>query len=120
MKTLLTNKQRQVVTLIIRGDAEEAKRAGVDFVPIDLDRLLEVLPYRTTKQSMQFTIRALIRNGLIFKSVYENRRGRQRVCFTATELSRRILLSAQGLSDAYIDSYDPKLHPGLEEAIKAL
>lgn len=31
------------------------------------DELLEVLPYKTTKQSIQFSIRALIKKGLVEK-----------------------------------------------------
>jgi hypothetical protein len=120
MKTLLTTKQRQVVGLILQGDVEEAKRQESEFVAIDLDRLLELLPYKTTKQSMQFTIRALIKNGLIFKSLYENRRGRQRVCFVATDLARRILLESRGLSSHYIENYDPRINKDLEEIVKAL
>lgn len=34
---------------------------------LDLDELLEVLPYKTTKQSIQFSIRALIKKGLVEK-----------------------------------------------------
>lgn len=120
MKTLLTTKQRQVVSLIIQGDKEEAITAGTKFMPIDLDRLLETLPYRTTKQSMQFTIRALIKNGLVFKGTYENRRKRQRVTFVATDLAKRIILGERGLSDHYIENYDPAIHTDLEEITKSL
>ena len=34
---------------------------------LDLDELLEILPYRTTKQSIQFSLRALIKKGLVEK-----------------------------------------------------
>lgn len=120
MKTLLTTKQRQVVGQIIQGDTEEAGRLDEKFVAIDLDRLIEVLPYRTTKQSMQFTIRALIKNGLIFKANYENRRGRQRVCFVATDLAKQIILGMRGLSSHYIENYDPETMSDLEDITKVL
>lgn len=120
MKTLLTTKQRQVLTVILRGDREEAAKQGKDFVPVDLDQLLEWLPYRTTKQSMQFTIRALIKNGLIFKSTPEKRRGRQRVTYVGTELAKRILLGVNGVSDSIRIEDDPKAMADLEEVLKVL
>lgn len=88
MKTLLTIKQRQVLRVILDGDGhdEEGK-----FIAVDMDRLLELIPYKTTKQSMQFTIRTLIRNGLLHKGRFENRRGRQRITFVGTDLAYQIL-----------------------------
>ncbi|WP_411512025.1 hypothetical protein QM042_02020 [Escherichia coli] len=40
---------------------------------LDLDELLEVLPYKTTKQSMQFSIRALVKKGLVEKGMCRQR-----------------------------------------------
>lgn len=57
-----------------------------DGAPTDLDQVLERLSYETTKASLQFSIRALIKHGLIEKGGTEKRRGRQRVliCITAS------------------------------------
>lgn len=48
---------------------------------IDLDQLLETLSWTPTKQSLQFSIRALIAKKMIHKVGTEVRRGRKRVCF---------------------------------------
>ncbi|MBG2734590.1 hypothetical protein F1517_22125, partial [Klebsiella oxytoca] len=49
----LTDKQKDIIKTINLGH----ERGHL----LDLDELLEVLPYRTTKQSMQFSLRALIK-----------------------------------------------------------
>ncbi len=51
----------------------------------DLDELLDRISYKTTKQSMQFSIRSLIKGGLIEKKGTETRRGRSRVVLGFTE-----------------------------------
>ncbi|WP_441768002.1 hypothetical protein [Klebsiella pneumoniae] len=55
----LTDKQKDIIKTINLGH----ERGHL----LDLDELLEVLPYRTTKQSMQFSLRALIKKGLVEK-----------------------------------------------------
>lgn len=52
----------------------------------DLDEILERVRYQTTKQSLQFSIRALIGHGLIGKNGPEKRRGRMRQVIKITEL----------------------------------
>ncbi|EET8285652.1 hypothetical protein FC252_004884 [Escherichia coli] len=55
----LTNKQKDIIKTPNLG----YERGHL----LDLDELLEVLPYKTTKQSIQFSIRALIKKGLVEK-----------------------------------------------------
>ncbi|EFB2189036.1 hypothetical protein ABJ926_003994 [Escherichia coli] len=55
----LTNKQKDIIKTLNLG----YERGHL----LDLDELLEVLPYKTTKQSIQFSIRALIKRGLVEK-----------------------------------------------------
>ena len=55
----LTDKQKDVIKTLNLG----YERGHL----LDLDELLEVLPYKTTKQSIQFSIRALIKKGLVEK-----------------------------------------------------
>lgn len=76
----LTTKQIQILKTIRAG--APAPDGGVD--PIDLDLLLDNLPYVTTKESMQFSIRALVARGLIEKTAPTLRRGRKRVCYGLT------------------------------------
>ena len=52
----LTDKQKDIIKTLNLG----YERGHL----LDLDELLEVLPYKTTKQSIQFSIRALIKKGI--------------------------------------------------------
>lgn len=56
---MLTDKQKDIIKTLNLG----YERGHL----LDLDELLEVLPYKTTKQSIQFSIRALIKKGLVEK-----------------------------------------------------
>ncbi|EKI8939746.1 hypothetical protein PAF80_001979 [Escherichia coli] len=55
----LTDKQKDIIKTLNLG----YERGHL----LDLDELLEVLPYKTTKQSIQFSIRALIKKGVVEK-----------------------------------------------------
>jgi len=62
---------------------------------LDLDQLLEKLrgdyKWETTKPSLQFSIRSLVREGIIEKEAREKRRGRQRAVLKLTDLGMRVL-----------------------------
>lgn len=60
-------------------------RRNPDGSAVDLDQLIERLSYKPTKQSIQFSIRALIAHGLIQKDAPEKRRGRTRTLISLTE-----------------------------------
>ena len=64
--------QKQIELLRVIGTRNE------DGSAVDLDQILELLSYQTTKQSLQFSIRALIAPDLIKKDAPEKRRGRTR------------------------------------------
>jgi hypothetical protein len=70
MKDTLTTKQRQILTVICDGNGY----VGSEFQPVDMIELLDRIPYATTKDSMQFSIRALVGHALIVKE-YPVRRG---------------------------------------------
>lgn len=78
----LTDKQKDIIKTINLGH----ERGHL----LDLDELLEVLPYRTTKQSMQFSLRALIKKGLVEKHDCRPREdsGYQRQTLGLTTLGR--------------------------------
>lgn len=78
----LTTKQLELLKVI--GDANE------DGSPTDLDQLLERLTYKPSKQSIQFSIRALVNHGLIKKGDSEKRRGRVRAIIELTEMGRSV------------------------------
>lgn len=73
---MLSAKQWQIMDVIIR--------ANPDGTWVDFDQLLERLDYKPSKQSMQFSIRALLGRGLIEKKPTELRRNAQRRVFAPT------------------------------------
>jgi hypothetical protein len=79
----LTSKQIELLTVIAIGNGPSD--------PCDLDQILDRLKYETTKQSLQFSIRALIARGLILKLGPQKRRGRQRQVIEATALGRETI-----------------------------
>ena len=79
----LTHKQIELMRVIVAGNGDND--------PADLDEILERVRYATTKQSLQFSVRALIDHGLIEKRGTEKRRGRQRQVIAATKLGRGIM-----------------------------
>jgi DNA-binding PadR family transcriptional regulator len=86
-KMSLTVKQVELLTVIAKGNGAAAA---------DLDEILDRIRYETTKQSLQFSIRALIKHGFIEKRGTEKRRGRQRQMIAATDLG----LSMVGMKPA--------------------
>lgn len=83
----LTMKQYQILSVLCDGNGND--EAG-NFIAADLDELLERLAYRTTKDSIQFSIRPLVNNGFLTKS-YEKRRNARRVVLTPTKMCRQIM-----------------------------
>ena len=73
-----TPHQLKAMVALARLQAETGK-------PVDLDQLLENLPWKPSKESAQFVIRALVTKGFVEKVGRELRRGRTRVCLKATE-----------------------------------
>lgn len=74
----LTAKQIEQMKVITTGNADGS--------PVDLDQILERLSYKPSKQSYQFSLRALIKHGLVEKGPRETRRGRERQTITPTGL----------------------------------
>lgn len=97
---MLTKKQYQQMRVIVDGVPDYY---GIHEAP-DMDKLLEHLSYKTTKESMQFSIRALIKHGLIEKKM-EVRRGRKRVVFYPTEYGQSVMKGqGQDVPQSYVES----------------
>jgi hypothetical protein len=79
----LTKKQHELMSIIIRKNE--------DGTAVDLDQILAKLSYVTTKQSLQFSIRALIAKGLIVKQELEKRGSHARRTVVATELGLKVM-----------------------------
>lgn len=60
-------------------------------LPNDLDQILEKLEYKTTKQSLQFSIRSLVKKGLIVKCEQATREGKNRRPLALTQLGKEKL-----------------------------
>ncbi|KLU17138.1 MULTISPECIES: hypothetical protein [Xenorhabdus] len=80
----VTEKQKSIIRTVWIG----VERGN----PVDMDELLEMLPYKTSKQSMQFSIRALIKKGIVVKSGLRKRAtdGYNRVVYELTDLGRAV------------------------------
>lgn len=76
----LTQKQ---IELLLVVDAKNP-----DGTSTDLDQIIERLSYKPSKESIQFSIRAMINHGLIAKVGQENRRDRKRTIIAPTELGQ--------------------------------
>lgn len=83
---LLTSKQQSIMKQIIAGNDDDTA--------IDIDQLLERLDYKTTKESLQFSLRALIGHGLIRKAERELRRDRVRQTLVPTGLGKEVYAEA--------------------------
>lgn len=77
----------------------------------DLDQLLEKLTWMPSKESLQFTIRAMIQKEFILKMPHETRRNRNRVCFSVLKAGRAIFDPREPLPA--IDSFAESLIPGV-------
>src|SRR5690554_1562181 len=84
----LTKKQHQIMDVIMKGNVDED---NYTISWVDLDQLVERLPYKTSKDSIIFSIRALIAKGLVEKGARELRRGRVRGTLVPTDLAFDVL-----------------------------
>lgn len=70
MTILRAGKQTTILNTIVKGNPDGTFQ--------DLDQILEALPYDTTKSSIQFSLRALIKKGLVEKGELRFRDGQHR------------------------------------------
>lgn len=104
----LTAKQMSIMNVVVG--------ANPDGSHVDLDQILDRLDYTTTKQSLQFSLRALIAHGLIQKAGAENRRGRQRTLIRATGMGISLIL-AKPVSAALAVTPMPALDTDVETEV---
>ncbi len=99
-KHIITTKQWQILTVVC--DANGKDENG-NLIPVDMDELLSRLAYRTSKESMHFSLRPLLKKGYITKD-YEKRRGARRMVLVPTRLAMQVM--GYGDSPAYIEDLD--------------
>jgi len=73
----MTPKQRSVLSVICNKNPADGKH-------VDMQQLLELLDYPSSRDAVQFVIRSLVKKKLIVKLPHEFRRGKKRVVFAAT------------------------------------
>lgn len=74
---ILTNKQENVLTVIVKGNGDGSF--------CDLDEIIQRVFYATNKQSIQFIIRNLVGKRMIEKKETQKRRSRRRVILCPTK-----------------------------------
>lgn len=104
-KMSLTVKQVELLTVIAAGNGSNPDKVGA-ILPADLDEILDRIRYETTKQSLQFSIRALIKHGFIEKVGLEKRRGRMRVVIKATNLGLAMVGKSPASAASFIETDD--------------
>lgn len=97
-----TGKQMAIMKVLVVGNGWE----NGEFIPCDLNQLLERLEYRTTKASIQFSIRKLIKRGMIVKGDIVMRRGMHMRVLFPTKAARERFASKL---NSYIESEDVDL-----------
>lgn len=95
----LTGKQIALLKIIIEGNRDK----DGNFSPVDLDQIIERVFYHPTKFSLQFSIRKLIKKGMIYKGDLEQRRDRKRVVILPTKEAIDIFTSKMK-EESYIGS----------------
>jgi len=92
----LTVKQIELLSVINAGNPDGSV--------CDLDQVIERINYETTKASIQFSIRALVKHGLIEKKGKEKRRGRLRVLISITATGAPYVAVRKVAGPAYVVS----------------
>lgn len=93
-----TAKQVDILECILKG-ADNG-----DF--IDTDQLLEKVSYNVSKGSLQFSIRFLVKRGLVEKKPREIRRGRKRAVYALTPDALRSFDTSTGSFDVVMEGFD--------------
>lgn len=89
MKRKLSRKQLWIIQAVAQGNRLVDETTGIvsKISWLDMDQLLEALPYETTKESLQFSLRHLIKRGYLVNGEPETRRGRNRRILVPTTLA---------------------------------
>lgn len=100
-KKNLTGKQIALLKVIVEGNRDEKG----NFSPCDLDQIMERVYYKPIKPSLQFSIRFLIKKGMICKGEKELRRGSYRRTIYPTQEAID-LLTPSLKKDNYVSDFE--------------
>lgn len=105
-KYRLSKKQTQIMQTLCAGNTDDS---GAIISWLDMDQLLERLPYRTTKASMSFSIRYLIGKEMLVKGRRELRRTKVRNVIIPTNLGFSLINKTRPLGfyedDDIVETY---------------
>ena len=100
----LTRKQFSILDIVVTGNPEG--ESEFDKL-IDIDQMIERVPYVVSKASIHFSIRSMIEGGYIQKVAPQYRRGRNRVLFSATKSGKyRMNPNSAGVETSFISSVE--------------
>ena len=85
----------------------------------DLDQIIDKMSWEPTKESIQFTIRAMVGKSFIEKSGLQSRRGRNRVCFKVSIKGKQVL-DPRGLLPEATEGLLKPFVPGFEDNLDLL
>lgn len=106
----LTSKQLQLIALLAKGNPDGSS--------LDLDQISEGLPYHPSKQSLQFSIRALIAHGLIQKDPPVFRRERMRTVISLTRNGQYVAGIGKAAEPVVVDAETDKMLQELNEVFE--
>lgn len=95
----LTTKQRQIMSCVISGNE---RCDGILTNWLGVSELVRHLPYKTTRDSLQFSIRALEKKGLIYRGVAELRDGRWHTPVVPTEQGLALIPTLKPLENVSV------------------
>lgn len=87
---IFTTKQKQIMACVIFGESPNEKTEVLDEW-LSMNELVEYVPYETTRDSMQFSTRALIKKGLIKKGQRVLKNGRWHTPLIPTDLAIELI-----------------------------
>jgi DNA-binding PadR family transcriptional regulator len=108
----LTNKQLQLINLLGKRNSDGSA--------LDLDQISDGLPYKPSKQSLQFSIRALIAHGLIQKDAPVHRRGRMRCVISLTRNGEQVAGTGKPNEAVVVDADTDALLQELNEVFEPI
>jgi hypothetical protein len=100
----ISQKQQWIIEAVRKGNQPTELNPTHSW--LDMDQLLEAVPYETTKESMQFSLRHLIAREFLINGGSEVRRGRKRRTLVPTEKASNFLISVGSTSVSMTDFED--------------
>jgi DNA-binding MarR family transcriptional regulator len=91
MNERLTAKQFQILDVLTRGNPDGSF--------CDMDELISRVGYETSKDSMHFSVRALIKRGFVVKHERESRRGKSRRVLSATPAGYDLIRTSRSFEE---------------------